>query len=408
MGEVTKNFSKEDEELIRKFLFTNPHGKDSFIYPQQLFSGEEFSPIISEYSRTHKSLQDRVLSYLDKEKLEETRALLPMMPKLMEITRNPDGSLLSTKKIESFNRLWILRKGHMSAKELTGFVGYSEDISDLVDKHITGHPLVSPLVKSTRYLPFDKVIGMEDPDISNLPQPEQYYEYIAYMGKRYQETTKALTDFVMGHKYTNEVIGYLNRPENLERAVAKWAEEQQFIRGSPVSQKELSEQKERILKGLQDEKVREEIQGFVLDYSRVYLLSSIKNSLGYALDARALAEVISSMVSSPRIEDRTRGQAIWDEAKKIAPVLFGSPDSIKLSKNQDLSSWAKENVQIVYHGDDRKMTTIYSPHFFDGNLDSLNLAMALFPHMEASFYAINYSLRDLDTTKLLNKIKCSL
>ena len=113
MGEVTKNFSKEEEELIRKFIFTNPNGKDSFIYPQQLFSGEEFSPIISEYSRTHKSLQDRVLSYLDKEKLEETRAMLPMMPKLMEITRNPDGSLLSTKKTEGFNRLWILRKGHM-------------------------------------------------------------------------------------------------------------------------------------------------------------------------------------------------------------------------------------------------------------------------------------------------------
>jgi len=39
-----KNFSQENEETIRSFLFTNPHGEVSFLYPQELIAGGELSP----------------------------------------------------------------------------------------------------------------------------------------------------------------------------------------------------------------------------------------------------------------------------------------------------------------------------------------------------------------------------
>ncbi|MEK6881786.1 MAG: hypothetical protein AABY22_19365, partial [Nanoarchaeota archaeon] len=149
-----ENFSESEEELIRKFIFTNPHGDVSFIYPQELVNSEDLSPLMSAYSRTHTPMQERVLKFLDKDKLEQTRAMLPHMKELIDIFRNEDGSLKLSAKTAMFNREYPLLHGHNSIKEETGLFGHCENISDIAGKKITGHPLNKPQVKSSRYISF--------------------------------------------------------------------------------------------------------------------------------------------------------------------------------------------------------------------------------------------------------------
>ena len=176
---VMKNFSEAEEHLIRAFIFTNPHGKDSFIYPTPLLNGEEFLPFISAYSRTDLPMQDRVLSFLDVDKADQVKEILPLIKKIVTIFRKPDGSLKIHRTTAEFNKKWAIQFMHNSIKEHAYFTGYSEDISDMSDKFICGHPLASPMVKSTRYVFFDNQMGLyrQDPDINALPGSERFFKF---------------------------------------------------------------------------------------------------------------------------------------------------------------------------------------------------------------------------------------
>ena len=139
-----KNFSLEDQEIFRKFLFTNPYGNDSFIYPQQLVAGEELAPLMSAYSRTHLPMQTRVLQFIDSEKVEQARAMLPFIKDSFYKFRQEDDTLKVSKKTKRFTNEYVLFHSHASIKEETALFGYSENISDITGKKISGHPLNRP------------------------------------------------------------------------------------------------------------------------------------------------------------------------------------------------------------------------------------------------------------------------
>ena len=137
--QVMKRFSSEEEDLLRAYLFTNPHGDEGFVYPQPLVAGEELSPLMSAVSRTHVSFQDRTLSFLDSEKEEQTHAMLPHIKEEMNIFRLPDGKLNISRRTMNFNKEWVLAHGHSSIKEGTVLFGWCEHISDIAGKKIIAY-----------------------------------------------------------------------------------------------------------------------------------------------------------------------------------------------------------------------------------------------------------------------------
>jgi thymidylate synthase ThyX len=292
---VMTSFSPAEEALIKRFVFTNPDGAISLIYPQTLIAGEELPPLMSAYSRTHVPLQERVLSFLNEEKPDVVRAHLPVIQGLMDVTRTTDGRLIVSDRASRFSEKWVLAHGHNSIKEMMDIFGYVEGISDVSVKTITGQATARPQVKSTRYISFDSVLGAirEDPDLASLEQADEVFAFIDRMNTRYRETTEELTEAILAHPDTRASIDHLRSNTRTGRAPPN------------------------------DESLRADAQKFAQEASRVYLTGATPTSVGFSADARTLERILTNLLSSQRIEERQVGEQLWAEARKIAPILLG-------------------------------------------------------------------------------------
>ncbi|MEK6819379.1 MAG: hypothetical protein AABY10_05610 [Nanoarchaeota archaeon] len=409
---VMRNFSAGEENLIRNFVFTNPYGEDSFIYPQPLVAGEELSPLMSAVSRTHSPMQTRVLQFLDIEKTEQTRSMISQIPTLMEIFRNKDGSLKISRRTGDFNREWVLAHGHDSIKEGTTLFGHSENVSDITGKKISGHPLMRPQAKSTRYISYGRVLDgiLEDEDIRSLPSSGKFLEYASYMNRRYLALTEQLGDLVFNHSDTRDIADHLRSEENMESEVeAKIKRKTRLNPDFHPDDNDRAKFREEVLAGLTNEAMRKEVDKFVLDSSRVYLLAGTRTSYVYSVDARTLEEVITDLISSPRTEDQRRGNSIWNEAKKIAPVLLGekshvSVDEWKVKNEGELRSYFEERFGQAQpeHGG-AKSATLLTPRDIEMHTDRFNAALAVFPYTHSSLRSIMSSLSETDVREVLEK-----
>lgn len=409
---VMKNFSYEDEELIRSFIFTNPHGEDSLIYPQSLVAGEELSPLMSAVSRTHLPMQTRTLQFLDREKTEQTKAMLPYIKPMMDTFRLRDGTLVISRKTGNFSKEWVLAHGHGSIKEGTALFGHSENISDITGKRITGHPQNHPQAKSTRYISYGKVLDLilQDQDLNALPNSDETLDYTRFMNRRYTEVTQNLADRVYSHTDTRAVVDFLQRPGNVAAEINKKVErEQMFDENYLPSSEDIEKFKGEVLSSIEDAAVRKDVGKFVLDYSRVYLLGGTKTSLVYSTDARTLEEIITDLISSPRKEDQQRGHSIWTEAKKLAPILLGEKSHVKVDmwkvKNEsELRAYMEErfgNIPSKINGD--KMVNMITPRDMDMYSDRFNAACVVFPYTNASLTDIFAKLENNDIKEILEK-----
>lgn len=410
--QVMKNFSAEEEALLRGYLFTNPHGDDGFVYPNELIAGEELSPLMSAVSRTHVSMQDRTLSFLDAEKSEQTRAFLPFVREIVKLFRKSDGTLVTSRKTTNFNKEWVIAHGHASIKEGTAVFGHSENISDITIKKITGHPVNHPQVKSTRYISYKKVLdrALEDADITALPDAGKYVDYLGRFNQKYLGMTERLADLVAGTHHTKQLLEYLRQPDKVEAQVQKWVQNKQRIDDEYVpTDADLQKQRESVLKSLEDREARKEMGKFVLDYSRVYLTAANRTSGVYSVDARALEEIITDLISSPRIEDRARGQAIWDEAKKIAPVLLGERSHVKVDewkvKNErEFRGYCEEKFgNLTPMPGALKHVNLLHPGNVGMYTDRFNAALAVFPYVDAPLLHIMDAMGDDDVKEVLAK-----
>ncbi|MEK7648703.1 MAG: FAD-dependent thymidylate synthase [Patescibacteria group bacterium] len=409
---VMQNFTESEEALIRAFIFTNPGGDISFVYPQSLIAGEELSPLMSAYSRTHVPMQERVLQFLDKEKTEQTRAMLPHIKPLMEIFRNPDGSLALSRRTTNFNEEFVLLHGHSSIKEETSIFGHVENVSDITMKKITGHPLCRPQVKSTRYLSYKSALdlALEDVDIVSLPNAEKFIEYLAFMNRRYLEVSDQLTDFVEQHPDTTLVVQYLSMPEQVEKATEKrFARQKKGDLNYTPSTEEWGREREKVIKSLDPQVVRKDIAKFVLDSSRVYLTAANRTSLGFSVDARTLEEIISGLISSPRQEDRMLGAKLWEEAKKIAPTLLGERSHVRVSPwmvhNEDVlrSTIGDLLKDVLAHNRGGRFINLITPQKMNMYSDRYNAALVAFVYSDASLEDIYEALTDKTASDILEK-----
>ncbi|MDO8628739.1 MAG: hypothetical protein Q7R56_03220 [Nanoarchaeota archaeon] len=355
-------------------------------------------------------MQDRFLQFLAAVKVEETRALLPHLPLLMESSRHPDGTLKVSARTASFTNEWVLDHGHSSIKEETALFGHVENISDITGKKITGHPLNKPQVKSTRYISYGSVLdrAFEDEDLKALPNADQVFAYIDFMNKRYVAVTEQLTELVMKHEDTGKVIDHLRQPNIVEREVKKAIDKKKrYQAGFEPTAADYEAEKVKYLAGLEQKGVQRDIGKFVLDSSRVYLLAVTKTSLGQSVDARTLEEIIIDMISSPRLEDQRRGHSIWTEARKIAPILLGQRSHIrvdewKVKNEQELRPYFQERFNATLPG---RRGLIPSPVILyqqlSEDLDRYNAALALFPYLNAPLQDILGLLTPQDVRDVL-------
>ncbi|MBX4212441.1 FAD-dependent thymidylate synthase [Candidatus Pacearchaeota archaeon] len=406
------NFSEDEEELIRSFIFTNPYGDDSFVYPQPLIAGEELSPLMSAYSRTHVPMQDRVLQFLDSSKVEQTKAMLPLIRPLMETFRMKDGTLRISPRTADFNKEWVLAHGHASIKEETALFGHTENISDITGKKITGHPLIRPQVKSTRYLSYKSVLdlALKDEDIKELPDSGKFLEHLDYMNRRYLSLTDQIAEKVHSHPYTSSILEFLKSPENIEKAIESDVrrERRKNERFQP-DDAWINKARERVYKSLEGEEPLKDIKKFVLDSSRVYLTAATRTSMGYSVDARTLEEIITDLLSSPRLEDQKRGQSIWNEAKKLAPVLLGEKshvkvDQWKVNNEKELRGYIQErfgSIEAKNHGS--PMVNMITPLNMAMYTDRFNAALLVFPYTDASLSDIMHTLTEADVKDVIEK-----
>lgn len=407
---VMKNFSDDEEELIRKFIFTNPHGDVSFIYPQELINSEDLSPLMSAYSRTHAPMQERVLKFLDEDKLAQTKQMLPHMKELIDIFRNEDGSLKLSAKTVMFNKEYPLLHGHASIKEETGLFGYCENISDIAGKKITGHSLNKPQVKSSRYISFGKVLGLslEDPDILSLKNNDEFFEHIAWMNNGYLKVSEQLTNRVFNTPSTKKVLEYLRRNENVELAVKENISLKKYLDSNfnPVKV-DYDRETEKVKKSLEDDNAKRDIEKFVLDYSRVYLLAVTRTSMGYSVDARTLEEICSDLISSSRAEDLQKGIEIRNEAKKIAPVLLGEEGHIEIDKwkvnnRNELRGYIEEKFKdLPIRKISKGAVKLLHPRNIDMYSDRFNAALIAFQYSDLSLLDIIGNLKDNEVNNIL-------
>jgi thymidylate synthase ThyX len=373
-----ENFSKEEEDMLRAYLFTNPYGRTTCLYNQSLISGEELAPLIAAVSRTHIPMQDRVLEFLDKEKTEITRKMLPRIRKEMNVLRKEDGSLNVSKKAENFTNKWILKHGHNSIKEINNFIGYCENISDIAASMILGHPRNRPQAKSTRYVSYGKVLDMvlEDEDIKLLKENQVFIDHLAYLNSQYLRFKEELVDRIWNSEQGKAIREYQQKKDK------------------PAS----------------DEKLRKNLEKFVLDYARMYLPACTRTSLGFSADARTLEEIITSMISSPREEDRTRGYELWEEAKKISPTLLGEKSHIKEDewtkyKNTDFRREMRKrfsNIPLGKH--DNPEVDIITPNDINTISDKFNAACAVYSYLDSPLAEIFNNLDEEDTKLILEKV----
>jgi thymidylate synthase ThyX len=419
-SDVMKNFSLEDEETLRSFIFTNPHGNVSFIYPQELIAGEEMSPLMSAVSRTHVGLQERMLTFLDQEKQDQVKAMLPYIKPLMDIFRLPDGALKVSPKTANFNKEWVLAHGHGTIKEETQLYGYSENHSDITGKHLSGHPLSKPQAKSTRYISYGNVLdlSLQDKDLLNLGNIDSnlgsdVLTYVKFMNDKYLDFTNRLSESVYNHPDTSAMREFLARPDMVDTEIAKivtkrkerdsaFEADETFIKSEAV----------KYLKSIQDpDQVKKALDKFVIDYSRVYLVAATRTSAVFSMDARTIEEVITGMLSSPRIEDKVRGQELWDEAKKVAPILLGEKghvgaDQWKVWNEAELRPYIEARFSHITSKtpfDGRHVVKVITPQDMEMYTDKFNAASIVFQYTDASLEDIMPALSDKDVKDVLHK-----
>ncbi len=407
---IMSNFTFEEQELIRKFIFTNPHGDISFIYPQSLYGHEEHLPFISSYSRSKMPLQDKVLMFLDKDKPETVKEFLPIIPKLIKLSRKEDGTLKVPMTTALFNRRWAVFYKHNSIKEQAQFFGYMENISDFMHHASTGsHPLCSPLAKSSRYIFWDGTFPEADKDILSLPNANKNKEFIELMNKNYVKAVKQLTEFVKGHRFTGEFVEHIKSSEVVESNVAEFIKSEKLIReGKEPSKEEIEKERQKHIIASDPEVVEKEIQRFVLDYARVYLIAGVKTSVGFAMNARNLGEMITSMISTPRKEDQEAGYTLLKEAKKITPIILGSEGTVGIDEWQlhtetELRTLMEKKFPKLMHPkkEHKLVRLIKNSEMYS---DKFMAALAVFPFVGASIDEIFKTLKDSDVSEILHLI----
>ncbi|MBI4133494.1 hypothetical protein HY478_02675 [Candidatus Uhrbacteria bacterium] len=232
--------------------------------------------------------------------------------------------------------------------------------------------------------------ALNDEDILSLSDADRYIAQLARLNERYLAVTEQLADAVHGSRMTASVVAYLRQDAQVDAELQRWLEKKRRIDAEfSASDADLAKQRAAIVKGLDDPDVRKDVGKFVLDYSRSYLTAATRTSLGFSADARTLEEVITAMISSSRLEDHDRGDALWREARKVAPVLLGEKSHICRDPWLERETWARQRMhdffrEIEPHNYGRPMVHLVEGTAINQHSDRFAGALAAFQFLDAS------------------------
>ncbi len=260
----------EADGKIIDYFFTNRDGR---IFGAKNMHPEVWALMQARYSRAKEGLRESFLSLL-KENPENFKNLLS------EIEKN-DGGIRSKAAIDKaiqFMEKWVLGYGHASVAE-GATVGLGlEGVSILATKTIEDNRLASYIEKSTRYVSFDGSSFYIDP---KLEESEFFHE------------VKGLLDLLIGTY------------KELEGPVLEYVKKQ-----VPFKEGDNKPAWERACAARRFDAIR-------------YLLpTATKTSLGWTINARALAHAIEKLLSSPLAELNEIGEETKREAEKLLPSLL--------------------------------------------------------------------------------------
>lgn len=347
MGKFSDKFTDSEERLLLSLFVTTPYA-DVFGVYETLLAPEQFATLGAAYSRTHEAFQSRLVRALADGDLLEPELLRSILRlheehysiqeelkqvKLSDVVRAhiqaPDFiETLShfkgvPKKAGAFIQKWAQEYGHNSIKEMGMLRFCAENIPDYTGKHITGHPLAHPQVKSSRYIDWAGLHDLMEHnlDIQNSRFSAEMGECLKKLSTTYDSLSDRLAKFVEGAPVNLSWLSEQQREENLLAALAA-------KRLEPLPELLEKERAARV------EALRRDARRSIFDTTRYLLTPAMPTSVACAVDARSAEDILTSLLSSPLLEDQKLGEELWRELRKVQPVLLG--DKCHAGKNEYL------------------------------------------------------------------------
>jgi len=204
-------------------------------------------------------------------------------------------------------------------------------------------------------------------------------------------------------------LSYLGSDKALKSEMKKWQNEFLFLHQRQPSQQEIEKKRAELSKQLKSEEaLYNSTKKFVLDYARMFLLSSVKTSLGFTANARTLQEIISAYLYSPLVEEQDIGGQLLAEAKKLAPVLF-SDEALVLSEDvgkerMEMLKWTSKHFEKFFDTSDVRSVRIITPSHIKMDSDRFNAATAIYPYVLCPFEELYKGLTLEEIKEILKKI----
>ena len=259
------------------YFFTN---LDKPVFFAKNFHPEVWALMQARYSRSTKGLREGFL-----ELLKEDPVNFDQLSQALSNKQNSAQMQSAVDKAIQFMEKWVLGYGHSSVAEGAIVGAGFEGVSILASKVIEDNRLASYIEKSTRYVKFDRSSFYIDPLLKES-------------------------------EYGNEVESLVNELfetyENLSKPVLEYVK-------STVP-----------LKAGEDESAwKRACAARRFDSVRYLLPACTKTSLGWTVNARALAHGISKMLSHPLPEMQELGKLTREEGKIVLPSLLKYADEKK-------------------------------------------------------------------------------
>jgi thymidylate synthase ThyX len=281
-----------DADISR--FFTN---MDESVFALKNLPEEVVAYLFARYSRSRLSLRDDLRNMIE---AEDLGALIG--------PGSPDDPAAAVSALQerarAFAEKYVLGYGHSSVAE-HGVVHLAlEDVSIIASKLIEDARLASYTEKSTRYVAFDPT--------------KVYYP------------ANVMADAKLAADYTLAVRGLLE-------AYTGWTEDfvAQIKARTPRSEK----QSERTYEAAS--------RATAFDLLRYLLPTATHTNVGLTLNARALAHLITKLLSQPLAEGRALGERIKAEAQQVVPTLlkYADPNAYRAETSEAIALLAAELLE---------------------------------------------------------------
>jgi thymidylate synthase ThyX len=346
-----ESFSERERQLLQPFVTDLESPVFGLVQLPEVVKGALFS----RYSRSDKSLR-RIL--LDEFINDPSANFLGMIG-----TDRSTENIVATQQAEAFYDRVLIGYGDDSVAELGGAHIACEGISNIAAKALEDSRLgISPLEKSTRYVPFDQKIGgryryYREPSIMAGKHSDRYERTLDHLFDTYSALIKPLMAWIQTRTPQD--------PDTTQRA---------YISATRAK---------------------------TLDLLRGLLPMATLTNVGLFGNGRALEYLLVKLAASPHEEVRLLGGAMQGELDKIIPSFVKRAKSDRGHQYSDYIATNREKTQILTRDlfQDIKPRSIASVTLIDYDIfaEIQVVTAILYPHTDLPFEEIRTVVQQLST-----------